>query len=217
MNLYVFTDYACPFCYIAYKICKKVEKETGCVFWPVYMEIHPDLPAQGAQSIHLFSDKRREQINRQLKQLGQPYGIEPQIGARLSSSKKAITLRAYVTQHYPEKTQSYDDRIYELYHAKISDIGDDVVLGRVCQALEIPEFLETMLGNFGAKQKLEDDKRWAGMNFIHITPTFIISCQEFPGESAGRPAHPHSSRGDEKRHEGILQEQALAALILEAQ
>ena len=56
-----------------------------------------------------------------------------------------------------------------------------------------------------------------GDDFIHITPTFIISCQEFPGESASRPAHPHSSRDDEKRHEGILQEQELKALILEAQ
>ena len=40
----IFTDYACPFCYIAYRQCRRIEAVTGCTFEEIFKEIHPDLP-----------------------------------------------------------------------------------------------------------------------------------------------------------------------------
>lgn len=174
MTLQVFTDYACPFCYIAYKMYKEVEKKLSCVITPVYMEIHDDMPPQGADASCLFSDQRRMRMNEHLKQLGAPYGIEPRIGRRLSSSRKAITLRAYLQAHYQEKLESYDNEIYSLYQVEEKDIGDEVLLEAVRKKLEIPETLSLMLFDAEANKKRADDRRYAGINAIHTTPSFKI-------------------------------------------
>lgn len=181
MSLYVFTDYACPFCYIGYMVCKTLAQDPGCVFRPVYMEIHPDMPEQGADSIYLFTEKSRERMNVQLEALGQSYGIKPQIGKHLSSSKKAITMRAFLATHYPEKIESYDDHLYALYHMKLKDIGDEAVLDSVRCTLKISESLQMILSDPEANRRREADKRQAGMNFIHTTPTFKIGEKCFKG------------------------------------
>ena len=181
MKLNVFTDYACHFCYISHVMCRKIEKENGYHFQPFYMEIHADLPSQGADSFYLFPGKKKERLNERLKTLGKPYGIEPRIGEHLYSSKKAITLRAYLARHIPDIVPEYDDRIYPLYQVELKDIGSDEVLQGVLDQLRIRIPLLEMLDDPETNEKRKQDRCYADLNMIHTTPSFQIGKKIYKG------------------------------------
>lgn len=188
----VFTDYACPFCYIAYRQCRKIETMKGCVFNEIFKEIHPDLPEQGADARCFFSEQRRTMMNEQLAKLGEPYGIMPAIGERLSSSRKAITVRAWLEAHYPEQVRAYDEAVFDLYQIQHKDLGDERLLEEILEAIGISEMIDGMIYDSKANEKREADRRTADMRFVRMTPSYLI---------------------DKKIYKGLMEENALIRLI----
>ncbi len=188
----IFTDYACPFCYIAYRQCRRIEAETGCTFEEIFKEIHPDLPEQGAESRYLFSEQRRKLMNEQLAKLGEPYGIMPAIGERLSSSRKAITVRAWLMAHYPEQIRAYDEAVFDLYQIQHKDLGDERLLEEILRRIGISEKINEMINDPKANEKREADRGTADMRFVRMTPSYLI---------------------DKKIYKGLMEESALISLI----
>ena len=174
MSVLIVTDYACPFCYVAYRMYRKIEEETGCQFKPVYREIHPDMPASGAAASCLFTEKKRSLINEQLRSWGAPYGIVPQIGSRLSNSRKAIVLRAAVSLYYPSSLQTFDEKMYAAYQQEYLDIGDEEVLHTILQDLRIDQQIQELLSDPDAEKKYRQDDRMAALWSVRKTPSFVI-------------------------------------------
>ena len=140
MKLYYYTDFACPFCYVAYRRALAFAERTGAALDPVYIEIHPEVPPQGCDRRMLLSDRQNEEMTAFLARLGEPYGIQPSLGGRLVNSEKALVLRAWITLHHPQLTQDYDAMMYDAHSIRHLDIGRDAVLQ------ELPEDTELGIG-----------------------------------------------------------------------
>ena len=181
MEATVFTDYACPFCYIAFRMYKKLQEETGCRFTPVYMEIHSDLPPQGVPADCLFPEERRRRMNEQLLVWGEPYGIAPQIGERLSNSRKAILARAALKLSRPEILDAYDESVYAAYQTGQRDIGEEGVLEDILGSLHTGVRLPELLSNPDAETCRQADDRTAALWSVRKTPSFVIGGKCFRG------------------------------------
>ena len=181
MEVTVFTDYACPFCYIAYRMYRKLQEETGFRFTPVYMEIHSDMPGQGVPSERLFPEERRRRMNEQLRVWGEPYGITPQIGERLSSSRLAILTRAALKLSVPEILDTYDESVYAAYQTGQQDIGKEEVLEDILRSLRIGMRLPELLSDPCAEECRIADDRTAALWSVHKTPSFVIGGKCFRG------------------------------------
>lgn len=181
----VFTDFACPFCYIGHKMLEKIREELKDTeeikITPYFMEIHPEAEDEGWETSRIKTAQQYEVINRSLEILGSPYGIEPQLGEHIANSRKSIILRAFISMEYPDKLAAYDDAVFDTYTVQMKNIGNESILQEILNQVGINAGVEEGLRHTSANIKYELDRAEAMANYIMETPTFIIGGERVSG------------------------------------
>jgi predicted DsbA family dithiol-disulfide isomerase len=181
----VFTDFACPFCYVGHKMIEKIRDDlkdnVEVIIKPYFMEIHPEVDGAGWETSRIKTNQQYEVINRSLELLGSPYGIEPKLGDHMASSRKAIILRAYIASEFPEKLSAYDEAVFDTYTVKLRNIGRDEVLQSILDEIGAETEVAAGLSNTMANIRFELDRASAMENYINETPTFIIGSKRVSG------------------------------------
>lgn len=180
MKLKVFTDYACPFCYIGYKLVQEVADQMGIDVEYCFSEIHPEVPACGCATEDIVRGDLTK-FNKHIAQLAEPFGIYPQLGKKISNSKKAIILRGYILDKHPQKIGDFDEAMYRAYLVDNLDIGDDQVLGGILTEVGIDEAIHVALGNTMANIRFELDRSTTKENYIDSIPTFMVGGRKLVG------------------------------------
>lgn len=180
MKLTVFTDYACPFCYIGYELVKSVEKVTDIDVEYCFMEIHPEVPKEGTPTENIIKGTL-DGFNNYIAKLAAPYGIKPQLGKRISNSRKAIILRGFIVDKHPEKIEEFDKLVYKTYLIDNLDIGADDVLTDVLKQLKIDSTIEIALNNTMANIKFEMDRSASKENYVDMIPAFVVNGKKLVG------------------------------------
>lgn len=75
-NIKVFSDYACPFCYIGFSIIDKLRKENPDlnIQWLPF-ELSPDMPLEGREITNKVSPEQLEFAYKRILRLGSEYGL----------------------------------------------------------------------------------------------------------------------------------------------
>ena len=180
MNIKVFTDYACPFCYIGYKLTERVTKELGIEAEYYFSEIHPEVSVGGCPTGDIVHGNL-ERFNEHIAKLATPYGIFPQLGDKISNSKKAIILRGYVLDKHLSKIKDFDEAVYKAYLVDNLDIGDEKILYNILLSIGIEEEITVALSNTMANIKFEMDRSSAKENYVDSIPTFVIDGRRLVG------------------------------------
>ena len=180
MKVKVFTDYACPFCYIGYRLAEDVSKKIDIEIEYYFSEIHPEVPAAGCPTGDIVHGNLIG-FNNHIAKLAQRYDIKPQLSSRISNSKKAIILRGYVLDKYPKKIKFFDEAMYETYLVKNLDIGDEAVLEKVLTEVGIDEDVSVALNNTMANIKFELDRSATKENYVDSIPTFVVEGRRLVG------------------------------------
>ena len=180
MKVKVFTDYACPFCYIGYRLSDKVSKELDIEMEYYFSEIHPEVPAGGCPTGDIVRGDL-DKINNHIAKLAKEYDIKPKLGDYISNSRKSIILRGYVLDKYPDKVKSFDEAIYKTYLVDNLDIGNEKVLEEVLASIGINEDLPIALNNTMANIKFELDRDYAKENYVDSIPTFVVDGRRLVG------------------------------------
>ena len=180
MKIKVFTDYACPFCYIGYKLVEKVTKELGVEAEYFFSEIHPEVSVEGCPTSDIVHGNL-ERFNEHIAKLAEPYNIFPQLGDKISNSKKAIVLRGYVLDKHITKIKDFDEAVYKAYLVDNLDIGDENVLYNILLSIGIEEDISIALKNTMANIKFEMDRSVAKEHYVDSIPTFVIDGRRLVG------------------------------------
>ena len=185
LEIKVFTDFACPFCYVGHKMLEKIKEdlsgEAELKITPYFMQIHPEIVDECWETGRLKTERQHEVINRSLESLGKPYGIHPKLGDRIANSRKSIIIRAFVAKEYPDKLASYDEAVFEAYTVNLRNIGRDDVMQEILNGLEIPVPVADALRHTTANIKFELDRPEAMANYVMETPTFAIGTKRISG------------------------------------
>ena len=180
MKLKVFTDYACPFCYIGYKLVEKVAKELDIEVEYYFSEIHPEVPAEGCVTGDIVKGELSK-FNNHIARLAAPYDIKPQLGNRISNSKKAIILRGFMNEKFPELISEFDEAIYKAYLVDNLDIGNKKVLSSIMNSVGVSENIDIALANTMANIKFELDRSVSKENYVDSIPTFVVDGRRLVG------------------------------------
>lgn len=180
MKIKVFTDYACPFCYIGYKLVEKVTKELGVEAEYFFSEIHPEVSVEGCPTSDIVHGNL-ERFNEHIAKLAEPYDIFPQLGDKISNSKKAIVLRGYVLDKHITKIKDFDEAVYKAYLVDNLDIGDENVLYNILLSIGIEEDISIALKNTMANIKFEMDRSVAKEHYVDSIPTFVVDGRRLVG------------------------------------
>ncbi len=181
----VFTDFVCPFCYVGHKMIHKIKEDlkdvAEIIITPYFMQIHPEIDGECWEIGRMKTERQHLVINRSLEELGRPYGIHPKLGEYVANSKKAIILRAFVAKEYPNKLEEYDELVFDTYTVNLKNIGREDVLQNILHKLDIKESVSDGLRHTTANIKFELDRAEGMANYVLETPTFVIGTKRISG------------------------------------
>lgn len=181
MELYYYTDYACPFCYITNGIIAEFTRRANVISEPRFIEIHPEIPPQGCPRRYLFSDIQNEELTAFLAELGAPYHLRPSMGEWMSNSEKAQVVRAWMVCQHPELVKQWDIELFDAYSIHHLDIGKTDFLQEKLAQLGLPDSAETILRDTRARREHETACYKARKENVRAVPSFRIGTQLLRG------------------------------------
>lgn len=177
IKITLFSDYACPFCYIGKGILKKLSTEYPLEIKWVPYELHPETPKEGVLLAEEFPDIDMEKMLKELNQAADPYNIKFNPFEKIPNTKMALEASEFARDN--GKLNEFQDEIYKALFTENKDIGQlKVVLScgekiglntnNLAQALEEERYLSRL------KEGRELGKKYK----VAGIPTFIIAEKE---------------------------------------
>src|ERR1700752_4371645 len=134
INVVVWSDYICPWCYLGRARTSLLEHEGALVTWRPY-EFHPDTPAEGRQTrpggrlAAVF-----DAIGAECDELGLPFRAP----TRTPNSRLALETAAVVGERYPDVFDQVDGALFDAHWVNGDDIGDPDVIGELVSRAGAP-------------------------------------------------------------------------------
>jgi len=172
--LEVFSDYVCPWCYLASARVARLKKEHGVKVEMVHFPLHPETPAQGKSLVELFAGRgydiasMQAQMRARMQAEGLPYGDRKMTyNSRLAQElgKWADTQPGGETIH---------DALFRAYFVDGRNIGDPEVLVQIAESVGLPgDEAREVLSKRSFKAAVDAD--WGKSREYGVTgvPTFV--------------------------------------------
>lgn len=189
ITISMWTDYSCPFCYIAEaritNLIKELEIEKQVEFDYHSFELYPDAPkdvqettvVRFAKKYSLTKEKATAQIE-QIASLGQAEGLEFNYHSTLNTnSMDAHRLTQYVKSlGNPKLTQKVSRLLFDAYFGKNLKLSDHEVLLDVARKadLNLSKVQEILTSN-AFYAEVRADEKFIAQHGVNAVPFFIIN------------------------------------------
>lgn len=198
VELEVFSDYTCPWCYIGWARLERALREVRDgeagdgvevdVSWRPF-EIHPDVPPEGMSVEELpYPPEVWSRMQDALARNAADEGLEVGERPKVSNTHRALAAGAYAQAEEPERFPGFHERLFKAYFAEGQDLGDPAVIEAVARSarLDLVRLRRSLDGGSFDRAIAEtgEDARRMG---ITGTPTFV-----FDGRLAAAGAQPVS-------------------------
>ena len=142
ITLEVFSDYVCPWCYLASARVARLKKEHGVKVEMVHFPLHPETPAQGKSLEELFAGrgydipKLQAQMRARMQAEGLPYGDRKMTyNSRLA--QELGKWAASLPEGQPGR-EAIHDALFRAYFVEGRNIGDPDVLVQIAESVGLP-------------------------------------------------------------------------------
>lgn len=174
LEVVVYSDYVCPFCYIGYHRIEKLKEQYNLdVEWKPF-ELHPETPKEGVPIEKLpFPREAFEMFIANVKKLADEDGLTIKSGGIMSNSRLAL----YISEYARKKGffNQFHEIIMKKYWIEGKNIGDLSLLLELAESIglnrdEILDFIETDEPAKILKEAMSELESY----MINGVPTFII-------------------------------------------
>ena len=184
IELTVFSDYICPFCYVgSTRLDHLREYYTLRVHWR-FLEIHPDNPHEGRPVSALgYPPAQWEQMMANLTRMAAQEGLQLAERTFTTNSHKALMLADAIQQRGDEAAfYALHKRLFEAFFCARLNIGDIRVLQDLAAELGISRaFLTQAWEDAGVEARLRANRTSAARIGISGVPAFIIGKRVLAG------------------------------------
>lgn len=175
MNIKIFSDFSCPFCYIGFSIANKLRHENSniCIEWLPY-ELDPDLSPDGSCLVDHIPQEQINSSYRRIERLGTEYGL-----IYNNKTKKFNTNRLHKAALYAIKEDKYYEFAKESFKTIFEygkNVAETIVVNEIglIAGLNIVE-MNNCIDTGGFDEKMEEAKNLASVYDIDSVPTFIVN------------------------------------------
>jgi len=174
MNVTVYYDYICPFCYLGTKRILGLSKEFNLTIDWKGIEIHPEFPPQGKKRTKTLKSKSFAET---IREMAKEDNIEIKLPGYATNSR--LSLEASEFAKIKGKFLEFHIGVYEAYFLEGRNIGDiEIVLDIGEKAGLDKSELQECLSKRTMFDKIEENKKEAEDKLILGVPTFLFG--DFP-------------------------------------
>jgi predicted DsbA family dithiol-disulfide isomerase len=182
INLEVFTDYVCPWCYLGDARVKKIKTNFDINIKLVHFPLHPSTPSQGQTLLELFqcsTDDIKEK-NLRMKGLMDEEGLPYNNRTHTYNSRLAQEVGAWAETL--QKQSSIHDNFFEAYFVKGLNIGlEEVILDVVAHSGFDKKEAKSIINNRTFKKNIDEDWEKSRQYGVTGVPTYVYSGQSLVG------------------------------------
>lgn len=183
LNVEVYSDYICPFCYIGFLRLEKLRDDYDLeVDWR-FLEIHPDNPPEGRPVSELgYPPQHWQMLMANLARMAAEEGVTLPERTFTTNSRRALKLAQAVREHQPAAFEALNRALYEAYFLHAENIGDPEVLRSLATTCGVePAVVEDAWLDRHYEEVLDGNQRGAGRLQITGTPTYVFGQQVYSG------------------------------------
>lgn len=174
LKVKIFSDYACPFCYLGACLMNKL-REDGIEYeveW-IPFELDPNAPLEGSDLYKIYSEDYVNSSLNMLSNMGKEYGIEFN-----NKNGKYNTLRAHLGGYYAKEKGKYEEYLMAMFKAYFADginLGHKDEVNKIAEniGLDIDE-INKAIDSGKYTEAYETAKKQAQEYKIQSVPAFII-------------------------------------------
>lgn len=131
LEVQVWSDYLCPWCYLGTERAAYLEREHGAeVVWYPY-DLHPEIPEGGVDAQKAYdrvAPGQREAYLQRLQSLADEAGLEFRPPDRIPKTRKALEAAEWVRMNAGDTFPDFHRALFHAYWVEGRDIEDDDVL-----------------------------------------------------------------------------------------
>lgn len=173
-NIKIFSDFACPFCYIGLSIADKLKKENKDleIEWMPF-ELSPDLPMEGGDMTESYPMEQIELLYRRINRLGSEYGL-----VYNNKTKKFNTHRLHKAALYADSVDKYYEFANKAFKAIFEDgknVGEPSIIDEIASSVgfNVKE-MNKQIDEGIFDEHMEKAKELVPVHNIDSVPSFII-------------------------------------------
>ncbi len=176
LNLVMFSDFICPFCYIGFETVRKLKPEFGFELEWKGFQIHPEWPATGMAAVEYrrgMDPETRRMMWARIASLGETVGLEMKSPEMLANSRLALEAAEFAKEC--GKAEVFEERVFRAYFNENLNIGSEGVLAELADEVGIDrDQLNLALESNRYQGGLKDNALAARERGVDGVPTFFV-------------------------------------------
>ena len=171
-SLRIFSDFACPYCYLAKAMVETLAKNLHIDPLWIPMELHPEIPPAGIQLQEKYPGLDVQAFIRKMNHKGQAYGISFCENSRMVNSGRAI--RAAEFARDAACFEAFHKSVFEALFEKNQNIANPEVLREIARKHNLdPDAMDKAIDSGRFESRLRTAALEAAERNIRMAPTFV--------------------------------------------
>ncbi|MBV8357910.1 MAG: DsbA family oxidoreductase [Deltaproteobacteria bacterium] len=176
LNVVMFSDFICPFCYIGFETVRKLKPEFGFALEWKGFQIHPEWPAAGVAAAEYrrgMDQETRRMMWARIASLGETVGLEMKSPELLANSRLALEAAEFAKEC--GKGEIFEERVFRAYFNENLNIGSQGVLSELAAEVGLSrDELNLALESNRYRQRLDNNALAAHERGVDGVPTFFV-------------------------------------------
>ena len=183
LNITVFSDYICPFCYVGYHRLMRLRDDYDLKINWCFLEIHPETSADGEPVASLeYPSEQWNQLMQNLETVAHEEGIAMAEHTFTTNSKDALLLAEAAKQTGRDKFYTLHESLFAAFFVDSRNIGDRNVLRELAAASAIDDdIVESAWHDRKYEQRILSNYHQARQHEIQAVPSFIFGERKLTG------------------------------------
>ena len=176
LKVTVYSDYICPFCYLGHHRLQKLKDSYELKINWCFLEIHPELSAQGDDIEALdYSSEHWQQLLTNLRRIAEEEGVTLNEPAFITNSRDALLLAEAGKQCGREIFYRLHEALFAAYFVDGRNIGSRDVLRDIAAGSGVDNhIIESAWTDDAFAQRLSDNYHSARQHDIESVPAFVF-------------------------------------------
>ncbi|HHJ36681.1 MAG TPA: DsbA family protein [Gammaproteobacteria bacterium] len=183
LNVTVYSDYICPFCYVGHHRLLKLRDSYDLKINWCFLEIHPETSASGEPIDSLdYPSEQWQQMIKNLQRIASEENIPLSDLSFITNSKDALLLSEAAKQCGREIFYALHEKLFQAYFVEGSNIGDRHILEALATSCGVGNnVIQSAWADERYQQRLLSNFNSAREHEIQSVPSFVFGDEVLTG------------------------------------